>query len=53
MWLALQLSNHDWHNHKLLIGPLKMFQKFCQTHQDIYAILGEDSYGHIKYSILY
>ena len=37
--LALQLPNHDWHSHKLLISPLTVFQQFRQTHQETFAIL--------------
>ena len=42
MPLALQLSDHGWHNHKLLISPLTMLQQCCQKHQDTFAIFGED-----------
>ena len=52
MSLALQLSNHGWHSHKLLISPLIMFQQFPQTHQDTFAIFREGLWGHIEYCTL-
>ena len=49
MPLALQLSNHGWYSHKLLISGLIMFQQFRQMHQGIFAIFREALREHIEY----
>ena len=49
MSLALQLSNHGWHNDKFLISPLTMFQQLCQTYHNTFATFGEGLWKHIEY----